>query len=44
MGVFWVSFFAVGFILATLMYTVARKRRLMAIVDTIWTAGLGLAA
>ena len=44
MGVFWVSFFAVGFILATLMYTVARKHRLMAIVDTIWTAGLGLAA
>lgn len=44
MGVFWVSLFAVGFILATFIYTVARKRGLMAIVDTIWTAGLGLAA
>lgn len=41
---FWISFFLVGFSLATLIYLLARKLHLMAIVDTIWTAGLGLSA
>lgn len=41
---FWGSFFLFGFTLATAAYLLARKRRLMAIVDTIWTAGLGLSA
>ncbi|NBB80194.1 MAG: DUF1295 domain-containing protein [Verrucomicrobia bacterium] len=41
---FWLSFFPAGFMLATFAYLVARKVKLMAIVDTIWTAGLGLSA
>ena len=44
MTVFWISFFCVGFLVATGAYLVARKVKLMAIVDTIWTAGLGLGA
>lgn len=41
---FWISFFLIGFIVATAAYLLARKLGLMAIVDTIWTAGLGLSA
>lgn len=44
MSVFWVSLFCVGFTVATVAYLVAHKVKLMAIVDTIWTAGLGLSA
>jgi steroid 5-alpha reductase family enzyme len=44
MLVFWFSFFVVGFSVATLAYAIARKVKLMAIVDTIWTTGLGLSA
>ncbi len=44
MTLFWISFFCIGFTVATLAYLVARKIRLMAIVDTIWTAGLGVSA
>ena len=44
MSLFWLSFFCVGFTVATLAYLVAQKVGLMAIVDTIWTAGLGLSA
>jgi steroid 5-alpha reductase family enzyme len=44
MSYFWTSFFCTGFIVATLVYFIARKVGLMAIVDTIWTAGLGLSA
>lgn len=38
------SFFLVGLAVATGAYLLARKLQLMAIVDTIWTAGLGLSA
>ena len=41
---FWVSFFCIGIFVATAAYLIARKVKLMAIVDTIWTAGLGLSA
>jgi len=41
---FWISFFSVGFAVASLAYMVARRVKLMAIVDTLWTAGLGLSA
>lgn len=41
---FWVSFFCVGIFVATAAYLIARKVKLMAIVDTIWTAGLGISA
>ena len=44
MLLFWISFFCVGFTVSTLAYLVARKVKLMAIVDTIWTGGLGLGA
>jgi steroid 5-alpha reductase family enzyme len=44
MLIFWISFFGLGVVVATVAYLVARKLRLMAIVDTIWTAGLGLSA
>lgn len=44
MLLFWISFFCIGFFIATLAYLVARRLALMAIVDTIWTAGLGLTA
>jgi steroid 5-alpha reductase family enzyme len=41
---FWISFFCIGFFLANVAYLIARKVKLMAIVDTIWTVGLGLSA
>ncbi|TVP77953.1 MAG: DUF1295 domain-containing protein [Puniceicoccaceae bacterium] len=41
---FWISFFLIGFSVASLAYFIARRLKLMAIVDTIWTAGLGLSA
>jgi steroid 5-alpha reductase family enzyme len=41
---FWISFFCIGFFLATATYLIARKVKLMAVVDTIWTTGLGLSA
>lgn len=44
MSFFWLSFFCIGIILATVVYLVARKIELMALVDTIWTVGLGLGA
>ncbi len=40
---FWLPFFIVGFGLATGAYLIARRLQLMAIVDLIWTAGLGIA-
>jgi len=42
--VFWISLFIVGFALASLVYWYALRIQLMAVVDLIWTAGLGLAA
>ena len=41
---FWISFFCIGIFVATAAYQIARKLKLMAIVDTIWTAGLGMSA
>ena len=41
---FWISFFCFGFFVASVAYLIARKYKLMAIIDTIWTAGLGLSA
>lgn len=41
---FWVSFFCIGIFVATAAYLIARRVKLMAIVDTIWTAGLGISA
>ena len=42
MLVFWISFFCIGFFVASASYLIARELKLMAIVDTILTAGLGL--
>ncbi|MGD1997746.1 MAG: DUF1295 domain-containing protein [Candidatus Dependentiae bacterium] len=44
MAEYWVSLFLVGSFVATLVYYLARKIRLMALVDLIWTAGLGIAS
>lgn len=44
MLLFWIVFFSLGFFAATLGYIFASKRGLMAIVDIIWTGGLGLSA
>ena len=41
---FWISFFCIGIFVATAAYLIARKVKHMAIVDTIWTAGLGISA
>lgn len=41
---FWVSFFCIGIFVATAAYLIARRVKLMAIVDTIWTVGLGISA
>lgn len=41
MLLFWIGFFSLGFLVATLGYIFARKRDLMAIVDIIWSGGLG---
>jgi len=44
MSLFWISFFCIGFLVATGAYLCARKLSLMAVVDTIWTTGIGLSA
>lgn len=44
MEVFWWAFFPVGFALAFAVYRIALRVRLYALVDTIWTTGLGLSA
>jgi steroid 5-alpha reductase family enzyme len=41
---FWLIFFPVGLAAAYLIYRVARRIKLYALVDTIWTTGLGLGA
>jgi steroid 5-alpha reductase family enzyme len=41
---FWISLFVLGFCAASLAYLLARRLRVMALVDTVWTAGVGLAA
>ncbi len=40
---FWLPFFVIGFGLAASAYLIARGLKHMAIVDLIWTAGLGIA-
>ena len=40
---FWISLFVVGFVIAAGVYCVALRLQLMAMVDVVWTAGLGLA-
>jgi len=44
MSFFWISLFCIGFAFATLAYLCARKLKLMAIVDTLWTSGIGISA
>ncbi len=44
MLMFWFSLFVVGLVCATALYALARRLRLMAVVDLLWTFGLGLAA
>ncbi|MGZ0710288.1 DUF1295 domain-containing protein [Coraliomargarita sp. W4R53] len=39
---FWIPFFAIGFSLAISAYILARRLQLMAIVDLVWTLGLGI--
>lgn len=41
---FWISLFVVGFVLAGAAYWVALRLELMAVVDLVWTGGLGLGA
>lgn len=41
---FWISFFCIGIFVATAAFQIARKLKLMPIVDIIWTAGLGISA
>lgn len=41
---FWCALFLVGGLVASLVYWIALKVRLMAVVDLLWTAGLGIAA
>lgn len=40
---YWIGLFVVGFTVATVLYRVAIRMQLMALVDTLWTVGLGLA-
>jgi steroid 5-alpha reductase family enzyme len=41
--VYWVGLFVVGFVAATILYNIAVRIQLMALVDLLWTTGLGLA-
>jgi len=41
---YWISFWVGGFLLASLAYFIARRIQVMAVVDLIWTGGLGVAA
>lgn len=42
MGDFWITFWIGGFLIATAAYWLARRLNLMAIVDLVWTGGLGV--
>ncbi|MEM1221140.1 MAG: DUF1295 domain-containing protein [Verrucomicrobiota bacterium] len=44
MSSFWIGLFLVGFVLASLIYLIALRVKLMAIVDLIWTGGIGISA
>jgi len=41
---FWLAFFPIGFALAYGVYRIALRVKLYALVDTIWTTGMGLGA
>lgn len=44
MSSYWISLFLIGGIGASLAYFLARRIQVMALVDVVWTAGLGLSA
>ena len=44
MSGYWAALFVVGFAVAGSMYALALRWRRMALVDLIWTAGVGIAA
>lgn len=44
MSNYWLGVLCIGFVAATLTYMVAWRIRVMALVDVVWTAGLGIAA
>ena len=44
MSGFWIGLFLVGFAVASLAYVVALRIKLMAVVDLVWSGGLGAAA
>ncbi|WPJ94537.1 DUF1295 domain-containing protein [Coraliomargarita algicola] len=41
---FWISLFVAGLVVATVAYCIALRMQLMALVDLVWSAGLGMAA
>ena len=41
---YWLALLSIGFVAATLVYLLAWRIHLMALVDVVWTAGLGIAA
>lgn len=41
---YWLALLSIGFVAATLTYLLAWRIHLMALVDVVWTAGLGIAA
>ena len=44
MSSYWVAFFLIGFIAASFMYAVALRLHTMAVVDLVWSLGMGFAA
>lgn len=44
MSSYWIAFFLIGFICACFMYGVALRLRTMAVVDLVWSLGMGFAA
>ena len=41
---YWLALLGIGLVAATLIYLLAWRIHLMALVDVVWTAGLGIAA
>lgn len=44
MSTFWLSLLGIGGAAATLAYWIARRIKVMALIDVVWSAGLGVAA
>ncbi|MEC8189862.1 MAG: DUF1295 domain-containing protein [Verrucomicrobiota bacterium] len=44
MSSYWIAFFLIGFIAASLTYSVALRLGTMAVVDLVWSVGMGFAA